>query len=109
MKASAVLGIRPEAIPAWLALGAALDRLSDQGQHPVCHQRPDQWSQDAKPYARQDAVEACTYCPIKNACGAFADANVEVSGVWGGRDRSPCRPSAVAASDAVSTPTAAQR
>lgn len=89
MTTAAALGIHPDAIPAWLSLRNALDRMADQGKSAVCTTRPDQWSQDAPQHARKDAAEACTFCPARNACGAFADANRERSGVWGGRDYSP--------------------
>jgi hypothetical protein len=84
---SALLGIRPAALPAWLALCAVLDRLADDGRSPVCVQRPGQWSSDAKPADRQDAAEACTFCPALALCAAYADAADERHGVWGGIDR----------------------
>lgn len=84
--ARAAFGIHPDAVNAWLALADALDRLTDDGRRPVCESRPDQWSGDATPSARADAAEACTYCPVMAACRAFAEANHEPQGVFGGRD-----------------------
>lgn len=88
-RAPAYFGIRPKAVNAWLALTDALDRLTDEGRRPVCCSRPDQWSSDATPAARQDAREACGYCPITAACRGFAEANREPQGVFGGRDFTP--------------------
>lgn len=85
---AAVVGIRPEALPAWLSLSAALDRMAEDGQTPVCHQRPDQWSSDASEHARRDAAEACGFCPARSACHAFGLVN-EKHGVWGGHDLTP--------------------
>lgn len=82
-------GIRREAVPAWVALTAVLEDMADHGQTPVCHQRPEQWSEDATEAARRDAAEACEFCPARHACAAFARANRERSGVWGGLDYSP--------------------
>ncbi len=88
-RAPAYFGIRPKAVNAWLALTDALDRLTDEGRSSVCATRPDQWTSDASPAARKDAIEACTYCPVMAACRAFAEANREPQGVFGGRDFTP--------------------
>ena len=82
----AYFGIRPEAGNAWQALTDALNRHADDGRQPVCVSRPDQWSSNARPAQRRDAIEACTYCPVMAACRAFAIANAEKQHVWGGRD-----------------------
>lgn len=86
-KLANVLGIPTDAMPAWLALCAALDRLADDGRAPVCQQRPDQWSDDARPHARRDAAEGCTFCPALHPCAAFAEAAAEKHHIWGGIDR----------------------
>jgi len=86
-KSADVLGIAPDAIPAWLALVAALDRLADRGRRPVCETRPDQWSADVRATARRDAAEACGYCAALHPCASYADAAGERFGVWGGVDR----------------------
>lgn len=88
-RTAATFGIHPDAVPAWLSLAIALDRMADAGRLPVCKQRPDQWSSDVPEHARKDAAEACHYCPAKSACHAFALANREKSGVWGGHDFTP--------------------
>lgn len=85
----APFGIRPEAMPAWISLGIALEDMEDRGQTVVCHQRPDQWTSDASEPDRKDAAEACGYCPARSACHAFALANREPAGVWGGHDLTP--------------------
>lgn len=82
-------GIKAEAVNAFLALADSLQRLTDDGRKPVCHARPEQWTGDATPTARQDAAEACTFCPVQPACLAYALAQNEPQGVWGGRDFTP--------------------
>lgn len=37
----------------------------------------------------QGAVEVCTWCAVREECGAYADANGERFGVWGGILRGP--------------------
>lgn len=88
-RAIASLGIRPAAMNAYLALVDALNRMSDDGRRPVCENRPEQWSSDARPPARQDAAAACVFCPAQAACLAYAIAQSEPAGVWGGRDFTP--------------------
>lgn len=89
MSRASAFGIRPEAVNAYLALGHALQPLTDNGRQPVCNTRPEQWTADATPAARQDAAEACTFCPAQTACLAYAIAQGEPQGVWGGRDFTP--------------------
>ena len=88
-RALASLGVRPEAVNAFLALADVLDRMTDNGRRPVCEQRPEQWSSDVAQPSRQDAAAACGYCPAQPACLAFALAQREPAGVWGGRDMTP--------------------
>lgn len=81
--------VPPSARNAWLALADALEQLTDQGLTVVCQSRPDQWfSSDAT--ARRDAAEACGYCPIVRACGAYAQAAADAGqpehGVWAGKE-----------------------
>lgn len=82
---SALVGIRPEAWRAWLTLGDSLRLMEEQGRQPVCAARPDDWH-DARPNVRAEAAEACTWCPALDACRAFATANGERHGVYGGHD-----------------------
>jgi hypothetical protein len=89
MTRAAVFGIRFDAVNAYQALDDALDRMADDGRRPVCQQRPDQWSSDATAPARQDAAAACGFCPAQPACLAYALAQREPAGVWGGRDFTP--------------------
>jgi hypothetical protein len=86
---ASLLGIPPDAAPAWVKLVTALDRLADQGRRPVCATRPDDWGSDAPAHARQAAVEACHHCPVKQPCSAYATAAREPGHVWGGQDRTP--------------------
>ncbi len=91
-----MLGIAPDAIPAWLALCLALDRLAERGRRPVCESSPNQWSGDVRATARRDAAEACMFCPALHPCASYAQAADERHGVWGGTDRglrpTPTRP-----------------
>jgi hypothetical protein len=89
MKAASSFGVRPEAVNAFLALADVLDRMGDDGRRAVCEQRPDQWSSDATAPERQDAAAACGFCPAQPACLAYALAQREPAGVWGGRDFTP--------------------
>lgn len=82
---SALVGIRPEVIGAWLALHAALSHMEDDGRRPVCTTRPDDWY-DPRLAVRVEAADACTWCPAKRPCLVFGEANVETYGVFGGRD-----------------------
>lgn len=86
---AAIFGVRPEAMPAWLSLSRTLEQMTDEGRQPVCVQNPEQWTSDALPEARAEAVEACGYCPAQSTCRAFAIANKEQAGVWGGDDYTP--------------------
>jgi hypothetical protein len=94
MKGTTTFGIRPEAVNAFLALADVLDHMADYGREPVCKQRPGQWSSDATAPARQDAAAACGFCPAQPACLAYALAQSEPAGVWGGRDFTPTTQSA---------------
>jgi hypothetical protein len=89
MKGTTTFGIRPEAVNAFLALADVLNHMVEDGREPVCKQRPDQWSSDATAPARQDAAAACGFCPAQPACLAYALAQREPAGVWGGRDFTP--------------------
>lgn len=65
------------ALPAWQRLNAALI-----GVNPPCADDPDQWfEKDSGP-----AIAACRPCPARTACGEYAAAAGERSGVWGGND-----------------------
>ena len=94
---AAILGIRRDAIAAWLAFGAAIERMAEQGRKPVCSQRPEQWFAD-RPIVRADAAEARLYCPALHPCAAFAQANRERHHVWGGSDLKPTTRKATARS-----------
>ena len=84
-----LLGVRPAAATEWRELCAALDGLLDVGFTVACRAHPESWSSDARPLVRQDAAEACGHCPARCSCLAFAVANREQQGVWGGRDHTP--------------------
>lgn len=81
------LGIRPAALPAWLALHGALMAL----HHPVpCRASPDAWT-DPRPEDVAYTANLCRHCPVLAECGAFATVNREISGIWAGSDRTPTR------------------
>lgn len=82
-----VFGVRHEAMPAWLSLAHALDRMASDRRRPLCEGNPEQWGGDAPASARQEAAEACSWCPVLGPCSRFAEANNERQGVWAGIDR----------------------
>lgn len=73
--------IRKAALPAWKALQAALEDTV-----PPCTADPPSWFDD-DPEVRAEAARACRRCPVITECAAFATANREPFGVWGGVDR----------------------
>lgn len=88
---AASFGVRPEAVNAFIALADVLNRMADDNRRAVCEQRPEQWSSDVSTHARQDAAAACGFCPAQPACLAYALAQREPAGVWGGQDFTPTR------------------
>ena len=71
-----------EATEAWMALTFALER------HPnvvPCEQSGELWFGDTT--QRLLAADLCGLCPVRAACGTYADAARESDGVWAGRDR----------------------
>jgi hypothetical protein len=79
-------GLRPVAVRAWHALVDALLELHSEGARTPCHDEPAFLSNDG--LDRLMAAKACRHCPVRIPCDAFAEANQEPAGVWGGRDRS---------------------
>jgi hypothetical protein len=80
-----VIGIRPEAIRAWVNLTAALDRLEAP---PICQGvSRDAWTSDDKE-DRVAAAAACLFsrCPVMALCLEYADLNSERWHVFGGVD-----------------------
>jgi hypothetical protein len=72
--------VREGARDAWRAL-----RDATAGLYVPCAAEPDGWypdEQDRKRIAR--AVEQCLTCPALSACRAYALANDERFGIWGG-------------------------
>lgn len=81
------LGIRAEALPAWLDLQHGLGRL----HRPVpCRSDPDSWT-DPRPEDVASTAAQCTGCSVLAFCEVFATANGERSGIWAGRSRVPRR------------------
>lgn len=83
-KFPAVVGIRPEAGPAW----SALCDLLDNGPPAPCRTDPAPWTSEAGA-DRAEAARACAWCHALSACSTFAQLNSEPGGVWGGTDRTP--------------------
>lgn len=82
MRGTVTLAIRVAALEAWDRLQQAL-RSSETVP---CAGR-DEWCSD-DPEQRAAAATACQGCPALAQCNAFAEANGETFGVWGGFDRS---------------------
>lgn len=74
----------PEAAFALRRLIAELSAREDETF--PCQLDPDSHYDDDR---ISDAITACGRCPLIEECDAFADANRERHGVWGGRDRNP--------------------
>ena len=73
-------GIRAEAVPAWRSLGAD---VAVQTSQLLCQADPAPFfSDDDGDLAA--AIDACSSCPIQQPCRAFAVANEERHGIWGG-------------------------
>lgn len=82
----AAVAFTPDALRAWHQLGQALRDAWDRHDHVPCTEDPGSFvSDDAG--LRFVAARACHFCPAREACAAFADANGERRYVWGGRDR----------------------
>lgn len=75
-------GVRPEAVSAWRSLGASV----------AIQTSPLPCQVDRAPFFGttlaevHTAQEACDGCPVQRECLAFAAANGERHGVWGGRE-----------------------
>lgn len=81
------LGVRPSAVPAWLALHGALMALPSPTP---CAADPDSFT-DPRPEDVDYLTGLCTGCPVLAECGQFASVNRESSAIWGGRLRVPTR------------------
>lgn len=79
-----VITIRAAALPAWDQLQAALR----DSPPPPCTGDPEAWTSDDMA-TRAYAARACLRCAVVDQCAAFAEANNETFGVWGGIDRTP--------------------
>ncbi len=75
------LTVRRAALPDWHALQEA---IAERGPTP-CAGR-DEWTSDDW-RVRRYAAAHCAGCPVLTECAAFAVANRETRGVWGGTDR----------------------
>jgi len=84
---SITFGIRPSAAADWLRLHQA---LADADRPAPCTSLPDVWWSD-DPELLEQAANLCGRCPVLAECDAFATANKETAGVWGGRSRVPTR------------------
>ena len=80
--------IRPDALPAWNALGGTLTHLRAEGRSAPCVVDPAPFISD-KVTERREAAAACAGCPALTACRRFADAQGETWHVWAGVDRTP--------------------
>lgn len=85
---TAGLGIRPQAIGAWVALHRA---IADAARPTPCRADPDSWAEPVNPEHADAAAALCQRCPVIDACRRFADANTERTGIWAGTNRTPKR------------------
>lgn len=86
------------ALAPWLLLQARIDELRDQGRGPVCLNAWELWA-SSRAEDQAEALEACGWCPLLEACREYAVAAREPEGVWGGLtvgDRAALRAKAAA-------------
>lgn len=78
---AAAIGVPSHALTEWRTLGAALDDAT--APIPCRGTRSEEWHGTS---AREldFATRACLDCPAMQACGAYAIAGGEDTGVWGG-------------------------
>lgn len=79
-------GVRTAAVPAWEALRQAMSTL--EAAVP-CTTDPDAWTDAADDVLEYAARECWRRCPVITECSRFAIDNREVTGVWGGTNRTP--------------------
>lgn len=79
---SALLGVPDHAREEWEELGDALTALG--GTAPCQSADAEDWVQDGRSPAARSAADACLDCPAMTACGLYALAAGERTGVWGG-------------------------
>ena len=69
MRATAALtGVHPDALNAWLSLDDALDRSPTTAKRPSASNAPTSGAPTRPSLPREDAAEACDFCPVRNAC-----------------------------------------
>lgn len=84
------LGIPAKAIPAWKALDEALQDARAAGRSVPCQgANSEAWTADDKDNIAY-AQAHCAHCPlaVAAACGRYAEAAKEPTGVWSGINRS---------------------
>lgn len=69
------------AVLEWLALQRA---VVEWGARLECEREPEAWYAAKGSAAELAAVEACSWCPVRGLCAAYALAAGERDGVWGG-------------------------
>jgi hypothetical protein len=93
----AVMGIKPEAMPAQRRLHSAMQELADEGLYAKCYGNS-YWYTDYDGRGFEDengngalrsltvdeCEELCNGCPLLKVCYDFAVANDEKHGIWGG-------------------------
>lgn len=75
--------IPPQALSEWLTLAA----LVDANTVPCRTSDPEAWwpaRDEVDGFAARMALDACSVCPARDACLAYALAADESEGVWGG-------------------------
>jgi len=96
-------GIPVKAEAEWRALEHA---LVGSGAQPPCTGRGADFDAPAASEAAERAAAACWTCPVRSQCLAFAVANGEHHGVWGGHHLQPERPPKVPPTLTTTTTTA---
>ncbi|SDY97626.1 Transcription factor WhiB [Modestobacter sp. DSM 44400] len=80
---TSAVAIPTTAFAEWSELTA---QIAAAGSVPCQRSDPEAWWPDkANSYAAQTAVDACSVCPARTPCLAYAVAADERFGIWGGR------------------------
>jgi hypothetical protein len=66
-----------DGLPGWFADAACLG-----------HPEPELWFPEGQGSSPKPAQAVCAGCPVREPCGAYADAEGFTCGVWGGVSRS---------------------
>ncbi|MCM0618747.1 WhiB family transcriptional regulator [Nocardioides bruguierae] len=79
--------IQPDALVLWRTLSDFARELGEAGLPVPCRRDPDPFVSEEDEERDAAAGYCLAACPLVQLCGAYADAQGETWGVYGGRDR----------------------